>query len=78
MNFDNSIPPRAGRSRLDRLQWWSSPHEKPIAGVAAVSVLSSDPWLDDRVLLTRRPLARRPVMHQRWEHPPVPVLGGAR
>ncbi len=26
-----------------------------------------DPWLDDRVLLTRRPTGGRPVMHQRWE-----------
>ena len=28
----------------------------------------ADPWLEDRLLLTRRPFDGRPVMHQRWEH----------
>ena len=29
---------------------------------------NADPWLEDRLLLTRRPEPGRPVMRQRWEH----------
>jgi len=32
-----------------------------------VPLVSNDPTLDDRLLLTRRPIGR-PVMRQRWEH----------